>query len=131
MLPYLIVKMIACRASCRAYEADYIASFYLCPCGNIQVGHVRIISQEAVSVFDDDTLSIAPFVPREDNATRSGGIDLASVVTCKVYSMMSFSLLRDGILSLSKGGANSIGLLSQRIEQGQMGAFFWHRLYNI
>ena len=77
---------------------------------------MRIIGHKAIPVFDDDTFPIAPFVSREDNATRSGGIDLASIATCKVYPAMAFCLLRDRILPSPKRRADPIGLLSQRIK---------------
>lgn len=91
---------------------------------------MSIVGAEPISMFDDDTFSVSSSYTRENDLSRSRSIYLASVGACKVYPFMIPPFSSKGIYPLSKGGADTIPLISERVEVWEIGILLRHRLYD-
>ncbi len=87
-----------------------------------------VVGDEPIAMFDDDTFTISSSNTREYHLSRGRGIDLASIGACKVYAFMIPPFSIQWIYPLSKGGADMIPLIPERIEVWNIGILLRHRL---
>lgn len=74
---------------------------------------MSIASAETIAMVYDDAVAVSTSETREDNLSRSRGIDLASIRACKVYALMETIVSFDGVSPMPEHRAYVVGLIPQ------------------